>query len=67
MSGGTSSDALAPLRECGFYIGSMHPLASISEPLSGAENLRSAFYCLEGDRKAVVRFLGLFPLPEPVA
>lgn len=53
MSGGTSSAALAPLRECGFYIGSMHPLASISEPLSGAENLRSAFYCLEGDRKAV--------------
>ena len=53
MSGGTSSDALAPLRECGFHIGSMHPLASISEPKSGAENLRSAFYCLEGDRKAV--------------
>lgn len=53
MSGATSSEALAPLRESGFYIGSMHPLASISEPVSGAENLRSAFYCLEGDRKAV--------------
>lgn len=53
MSGATSSDALAPLRECGFYIGSMHPLVSVSEPKSGAENLRSAFYCLEGDRKAV--------------
>jgi predicted short-subunit dehydrogenase-like oxidoreductase (DUF2520 family) len=53
MSGATSSDALAPLRECGLHIGSMHPLASVSEPMSGAENLRSAFYCLEGDRKAV--------------
>ncbi len=52
-SGVASSDALAPLRERGFYIGSMHPLVSISDPTSGAENLRSAFYCLEGDRNAV--------------
>jgi predicted short-subunit dehydrogenase-like oxidoreductase (DUF2520 family) len=63
-SGALSSDALGPLREVGFAVGSMHPLVSVSEPLKGAENLRGGFYCIEGDRRAaqaarrVVRSLG---------
>jgi predicted short-subunit dehydrogenase-like oxidoreductase (DUF2520 family) len=63
-SGALSSGVLAPLRACGFRVGSMHPLASVSEPLAGAESLRRAFYCVEGDRAAalaarrVVRDLG---------
>jgi predicted short-subunit dehydrogenase-like oxidoreductase (DUF2520 family) len=42
----------------------MHPLVSVSEPVHGAESLREAFYCIEGDPAAarlarkVVRDLG---------
>jgi len=53
-SGALPSDVLAPLRECGFSVGSMHPLASISDPSAGAERLRGAAYCVEGDRHAVI-------------
>lgn len=52
-SGALASDALHVLRDRGFAVGSMHPLASISEPQTGAESLRRAFYCIEGDRQAV--------------
>ena len=31
----------------------MHPLVAVSEPEAGAESLRRAFYCIEGDRAAV--------------
>lgn len=51
-SGALSSDALAPLRACGYAVGSMHPLVSVSEPIAGAESLRSAYYCIEGERAA---------------
>lgn len=63
-SGALSSEALAPLAKAGFQTGSIHPLVSISEPVSGAEALRGAFYCLEGTGKAkavaerIVRDLG---------
>lgn len=53
-SGALSSEVLAPLAAAGFQTGSIHPLVSISEPASGAEALRGAFYCLEGTRKAKV-------------
>ena len=52
-SGALSSEVLAPLRERGFRTGSMHPLASVSEHLSGADRLRGAFFCVEGERAAV--------------
>ncbi len=52
-SGALSSEVLAPLRERGFRTGSVHPLASVSEPLSGAERLRGAFFCVEGEGAAV--------------
>jgi predicted short-subunit dehydrogenase-like oxidoreductase (DUF2520 family) len=52
-SGALSSEALAPLRARGVAVGSMHPLASVSDPSSGAESLRRAFYCVEGDARAV--------------
>lgn len=63
-SGALSSAVLAPLAKAEFQTGSMHPLVSISEPASGAEALRGAFYCLEGTTKAthmgrqIVRDLG---------
>jgi predicted short-subunit dehydrogenase-like oxidoreductase (DUF2520 family) len=63
-SGALVSDALAPLAAQGFSLGSLHPLVSISDPVSGASNLRGAFYCLEGEARAlsaakkIVRALG---------
>ncbi|MGI9105483.1 MAG: Rossmann-like and DUF2520 domain-containing protein [Pyrinomonadaceae bacterium] len=63
-SGALASDALAPLSEHSFALGSLHPLVSISDATGGAKNLRGAFYCLEGEAKArraarrIVRALG---------
>jgi predicted short-subunit dehydrogenase-like oxidoreductase (DUF2520 family) len=63
-SGALSSEALEPLAKSGWQTGSMHPLVSISDPVSGAAALHGAFFCLEGTRKAkmlaeaIVRDLG---------
>lgn len=51
-SGALSSKALSPLAKQGWQTGSIHPLVSISEPVSGAKALRGAFFCIEGTRKA---------------
>jgi len=51
-SGALSSEALAPLAGIGCQTGSMHPLISISEPVSGAAALHGAFFCIEGTGKA---------------
>ncbi|HQZ82112.1 MAG TPA: DUF2520 domain-containing protein [Pyrinomonadaceae bacterium] len=53
-SGSRSSEVLAPLREAGASIGSMHPLVSVSDPAAGAESLASGYFCIEGDEKACV-------------
>ena len=52
-SGALSSEVLAPLRARKVAVGSMHPLASVRDAAKGAESLRRAFYCVEGDTKAV--------------
>lgn len=52
-SGALSSEELADLRDVGFAVGSLHPLISVSDPLIGAKSLRRAFYCLEGEARAV--------------
>lgn len=52
-SGALSSRALCPLRDAGFSTGSMHPLIAVSDSLRGAESLREAFYCIEGEPRAV--------------
>ncbi|HEX8130391.1 MAG TPA: DUF2520 domain-containing protein [Pyrinomonadaceae bacterium] len=63
-SGALPSNALAPLGAHGFSLGSLHPLVSISDPAGGARNLQGAFYCLEGEARAltaarkIVRALG---------
>jgi predicted short-subunit dehydrogenase-like oxidoreductase (DUF2520 family) len=48
-----SSAVLAPLRNQNWSTGSLHPLSSISEPKAGAQLLRGAFWCVEGDKRAV--------------
>jgi predicted short-subunit dehydrogenase-like oxidoreductase (DUF2520 family) len=53
-SGALSSEVLAPLRARGVSVGSMHPLAAVSrDAAAGEESLRRAFYCVEGDARAV--------------
>lgn len=63
-SGALSSKVLAPLAAKGFETGSLHPLASITDPTTGAQSLHGAFFCIEGTTKAkalakaIVRDLG---------
>lgn len=54
-SGALSSEVLAPLRQAGFAVGSMHPLVSISDrgADAGAGVFQGAFFCLEGQAVAV--------------
>ncbi len=52
-SGALSSEILEPLREAGFSTGSLHPLVSISDPLSNPEIFAGVFFCLEGDSRAL--------------
>ena len=52
-SGALSSGVLAPLARAGLNTGSIHPLISVSDPKSGAEALQGAFFCIEGDKKAL--------------
>jgi predicted short-subunit dehydrogenase-like oxidoreductase (DUF2520 family) len=52
-SGALSSDALKDLRGAGFAVGSLHPLISVSDSAQGAASLSEAFYCIEGESKAV--------------
>jgi len=51
-SGALSSAVLAPLSKVGFHTGSLHPLVSVSEPLTGSRALHGAYYCVEGDKVA---------------
>ncbi len=52
-SGALSSDILSPLAKKNWSTGSLHPLVSVSEPKAGARLLRGAFWCVEGDKRAV--------------
>ncbi len=51
-SGSLSSDVLKPLWELGCAVGSMHPLASVSEARLGIKRFKGAYFCVEGDPKA---------------
>ena len=63
-SGSLSSEVLSRLEEVGCPTGSMHPLVSISDAISGASNFHGAYFCVEGDptaveaAEAIVRELG---------
>ena len=52
-SGALSSDELKSLRGAGFHTGSMHPLVAVSDARAGAESLRRAYFCIEGERQGV--------------
>ena len=52
-SGSLSSEILSDLRTSDRQVGSLHPLVSISDPVTGAEKFAGVFFCVEGDDKAV--------------
>lgn len=51
-SGALGVEALAPLAEGGAPVGSLHPLAAISDAVAGAERLRGGWFAVEGDAAA---------------
>ncbi len=53
-SGALSAEVLAPLRERGWRIGSIHPLMSVSDARKGDAALRGGYWSVEGD-KTVLR------------
>ncbi len=52
-SGSLSSGVLAPLRNKGIDVGSMHPLVSISRPFEGVDGFAGVYFCIEGDAAAI--------------
>ena len=52
-SGALSSKVLWSLAAKGWHTGSIHPLASVSDPVAGVEALRNAYWCVEGDSTAI--------------
>lgn len=52
-SGSLSSEILVVLKEIGCYVGSIHPLVSISDSVPGAGRFKDAYFCVEGDARAV--------------
>lgn len=52
-SGSLSSEVLQNLKKVGCQTGSIHPLVSISDAFLGAERFKDAYFCVEGDGKAV--------------
>lgn len=52
-SGSLSSGELDALAAKGVRTGSLHPLAAVSDPESGAERFRGSYFCVEGNKEAV--------------
>src|SRR5258708_36006048 len=52
-SGALASDVLKSMRTSGFATGSLHPLVSLSQPLSGPQLLAHSFFSVEGDPAAI--------------
>lgn len=54
-SGALASTVLNDLKTAGSSVGSIHPLVSISEPALGSSRFRGAYFCIEGEHRAVER------------
>ena len=52
LSGSMSADVLAALHERGYSVGTMHPLQTLSNPVTGADLLTGAFFSISGEPKA---------------
>ncbi|MDQ3389075.1 MAG: DUF2520 domain-containing protein [Gemmatimonadota bacterium] len=67
LSGSRGAEALSALAESGTPVGSLHPLAAVADPVSGAERLRGAAYGVEGEGAARVFALRLVTAAGGVA
>ena len=52
-SGSLSSEILKTLKKIGCKTGSIHPLVSISDAVSGAKSFQDVYFCIEGDVEAI--------------
>jgi len=52
-SGALSAEVLAPLREKGWRIGSVHPMMSVSDARDGSAALRGGYWSVEGDKSVL--------------
>lgn len=52
LSGALTASVLAPISDRGVLTGSLHPLISIADPVSGAESFSKAFFGVEGSDDA---------------
>jgi predicted short-subunit dehydrogenase-like oxidoreductase (DUF2520 family) len=51
-SGSLGSEVLSELKKRGAAVGSLHPLVSVSDAMSGAEKFGGVYFCIEGDAAA---------------
>ena len=71
LSGVLGAGVLGPLRSSGAAVGSLHPLQSLSDPMSAPERLRGAAAAIEGETRAMgvaaelARAVGLIPVGVP--
>ena len=52
-SGALSVEVLAPLHARGYRVGSIHPLQSLANPITGAERLRGSWFAVSGESEAL--------------
>ena len=53
ISGSLSSEILSESKKKGAFTGSIHPLQSLPSFEQGRKNIKKAYFCIEGDKKAV--------------
>ena len=53
VSGSLSSEVLSDVKKVGCKTGSIHPLISMSDAFLGAQRFENAYFCVEGETKAV--------------
>lgn len=53
LSGALGADPLAPLVGAGYAVGTMHPLQTLADPVSGAEQLRGSYFAVSGGAEAI--------------
>lgn len=52
-SGSLSSDIIKNLKNKNCFVGSIHPLVSISDTQTGVKRFKNAYFCVEGDEVAI--------------
>lgn len=58
-SGVLSGEILAPARQCGVAVGSMHPLQSFADVETARKNLAGSAFAIDGDPEAIETATGL--------